>query len=75
MRKLGHSSFIAAISKYHGGLSKFRKFLGQEELKIKNGLWKNEEYIIAGFLIFLLNNLLIILLISLVQPLSTRGYR
>ncbi len=38
--ELGHSSFVAAISRYHGGFSVFRKKLGEDKVRNKMGSLK-----------------------------------
>ena len=43
LRELGYSSLSTAIDKYHGGMGKFRKLLGQEELKKPNRYWNSLE--------------------------------
>ena len=43
--KLGYSSLNNAIG-YHGGFYKFRKLLGEEQKRSKQGVWINLEYAI-----------------------------
>jgi len=41
----GYSSLVYA-SRYHGGMLALRKLLGEDRIRTKNGLWKNQEYIV-----------------------------
>jgi len=44
LNRLGLSTLAYAVNKYHGGFSAFRKLLGQERLRVANGLWRDFEY-------------------------------
>ncbi|MCP6719618.1 MAG: hypothetical protein KJI71_05380 [Patescibacteria group bacterium] len=46
LNKLNYSSLGAAIQKYHGGFYKFRKILGQQQIRRKDNTWKDPEYAI-----------------------------
>jgi hypothetical protein len=46
MQELGHSSLYQAISKYHGGLVKFKESLGETPAHKPQGHWKNIETVI-----------------------------
>lgn len=42
----GYSSLVYAICTHHGGMSKFRLLLGQEEMRRDSGLWSDINYTI-----------------------------
>ncbi|HLP79123.1 MAG TPA: hypothetical protein VK158_00660 [Acidobacteriota bacterium] len=44
--KDGHSSLVFAITNHHGGMAEFRKKLGQSDVRVKMGTWKDLEYTI-----------------------------
>jgi hypothetical protein len=46
LEELGYSGLNNAVGRYHGGYHRFRKRLGQEQLKIRDDTWKNLEYVI-----------------------------
>ena len=46
LRKKGHSTLPYAIRRYHGGFHQFRKRLGQEQRKTKDGTWMDVDYTI-----------------------------
>jgi hypothetical protein len=43
----GYSTLVRAIKTHHGGLSKFRTLLGQHNSRKPNGVWNNQDHIIA----------------------------
>ena len=43
LKKMGHTSLVTAIDKYHGGFYEFRKRLGEEPLEGKKGYLKDWE--------------------------------
>ena len=45
LRELGYSSLSYAISKYHGGFSRFRELLGEHPREIPKGQWKDFEFV------------------------------
>jgi len=44
--KLGYSSLSTAITQYHGGISNFRKLLGEKPKRTEHGKWRSLEYTI-----------------------------
>jgi len=44
LNRLGLSTLAYAVGSYHGGFAEFRKLLGQERLRVANGLWQDFEY-------------------------------
>jgi len=46
LKKLGYSSLSCAISNYHGGFHEFRKTLGEQPKKLKDGTWDSLKYTI-----------------------------
>jgi len=46
LHRLGHGSFVAALTNYHGGIRNFRKRLGQDQPQRKPGIWKSLEFTI-----------------------------
>lgn len=46
LRDIGEGPFLAAVQKYHGGIAKFRKLLGEEHMREENGYWNNESNVI-----------------------------
>ena len=47
LREKGYGSLVSGIKKHHGGFPKFRKLLGQEQLRKENGTWNSVEYILS----------------------------
>jgi hypothetical protein len=44
LNESGYSSLVHAISVHHGGMSEFRKKLGEKSTRAKMGAWKSLEY-------------------------------
>ena len=46
LNEMGYGGLGASIEKYHGGMRAFRELLGEEQRKLENGMWDDEEFII-----------------------------
>jgi len=46
LTELCYSSLACVINKYYGGFQKFREVIGEEQIKVKNGLWENFDYML-----------------------------
>jgi len=46
LRRAGHSSFVYAISTFHGGMSKFRRKIKDKYVRVSRGEWKSLDYCI-----------------------------
>lgn len=45
--KNGYSSFVVSSNQYHGGIPKIRELLGQKNLRVAGGTWKDLDFVLA----------------------------